>query len=147
MNAADVGELRRRGDVFFAAFTSGEGLDERMDALRAALVPGAVITRTCGLEPEVYDVESFLAPRRAMLTDGSLTDFRERAVDGRIDVFGDIAHWFGRYEKDGRLHGEPYAGAGMKSIQFVRTSAGWRIVAAAWDDERPGLGPHDHVSA
>jgi hypothetical protein len=27
----------------------------------------------------------------------------------------------------------------MKSIQLVRTAAGWRITAAAWDDERPGV--------
>jgi len=27
----------------------------------------------------------------------------------------------------------------MKTIQFIRTSEGWRISAAAWDDERPGL--------
>lgn len=27
----------------------------------------------------------------------------------------------------------------MKTLQFVRTSAGWRINAAAWADERDGL--------
>jgi hypothetical protein len=29
------------------------------------------------------------------------------------------------------------ARGGMKSIQFVRTDAGWRISAAGWDDDRP----------
>jgi hypothetical protein len=27
----------------------------------------------------------------------------------------------------------------MKTLQFVRPAAGWRISAAAWDDERDGL--------
>lgn len=27
----------------------------------------------------------------------------------------------------------------MKSLQFVRTGEGWRISAAAWDDEREGV--------
>jgi hypothetical protein len=27
----------------------------------------------------------------------------------------------------------------VKTLQFVRTGAGWRISAAAWDDERDGL--------
>ena len=27
----------------------------------------------------------------------------------------------------------------MKTLQFVRTPAGWRISAVAWDDERDGL--------
>ena len=28
---------------------------------------------------------------------------------------------------------------GIISTQFVKTTAGWRISAMAWDDERPGL--------
>jgi hypothetical protein len=27
----------------------------------------------------------------------------------------------------------------MKSVQLVRTADGWRIAAAVWDDERPGV--------
>jgi RimJ/RimL family protein N-acetyltransferase len=140
----DAAEIRRVIDTFFAAFTSGEGVDERLDALRVVLLPSAVVTRTCGMPPEVYDVESFIAPRRTMLLDGTLVDFSEHASAGRVEVFGDIAHWFGRYEKDGLLRGQPAPGEGMKSVQLVRTSEGWRISAAAWDDVRPGVARSDH---
>lgn len=144
---SDVAEILGLVRCFFAAFTTGDGVDERLDALRAAMLPQAVITRTCGQSPAVYSVESFIAPRRALLIDGSLAEFSEHATQGGVDVFGDIAHWFGRYIKDGLFHGQPYRGAGMKSMQFVRTNDGWRISAAAWDDERPGLSPHDHCWA
>jgi RimJ/RimL family protein N-acetyltransferase len=143
----DVAQILGLVRCFFAAFTTGDGVDDRLDALRAALLPQAVVIRTCGQSPAVYSVESFIAPRRGLLTDGSLTEFSEQATQGRVDVFGDIAHWFGRYTKNGMFHGAPYPGAGMKSMQFVRTDAGWRISAAAWDDERPGLGPDDHHQA
>ena len=142
-DVAAIGDLVR---CFFAAFTSGDRAESGIEALRAAMLPDAIVVRTCGQTPTVYGVESFLAPRHRLLTDGSLTEFTEQAGRGRIDVFGDIGHWFGHYTKDGLLHGEPYPGAGMKSIQFVRTAAGWRISAAAWDDARPGLGPDDHLS-
>ncbi|MFI7428688.1 GNAT family N-acetyltransferase [Micromonospora sp. NPDC049836] len=122
---------------YFDAFTSGPGVDERMAALRDAMLPGAIIVRTCGATPTVYDVDAFIEPRRAMLTDGTLTDFQEEARSGRLDLFGDIAQWFGRYAKKGRMNDTPYTGGGMKSIQFVRTDAGWRISAAVWDDDRP----------
>lgn len=141
---SDVDEIRGLVRTFFAAFTTGSHVHAALDALRAALAPWAVVVRTCGQEPAFYDVESFIAPRRTMLTDGSLVDFSEAATGGRIELFGDIAHWFGRYTKDGLLHGTSCRGAGMKSIQFVRTGDGWRISAAAWDDDRPGLGAHDH---
>jgi hypothetical protein len=143
----DLADLQDVVDRFFAAFRSGPGIDARMDDLRALFVPGAVIVRTCGLRPEVYDVDGFIAPRQALLAGGELADFREWAVSGRLEVFGDVAHWFGSYAKDGLQRGRPIPGRGMKSLQFVRTGAGWRISAAAWDDERDGLGPTDHIEA
>lgn len=135
--AADRAEIESLVRCFLDAFTSGDGVDERMAALRRAMLPGARIVRTCGAEPVAYDVDSFLEPRRTMLTDGTLTDFHEEVRSGRLDVFGDIAQWFGRYAKEGVKDGVPLAGGGMKSVQLVRTGAGWRISAVAWDDDRP----------
>ena len=146
--AGDVEAVLEVVRTFFAAFTSGPPaeVDARLDALRAVLLPEAVVVRTCGQAPAVYDVATFVEPRRALLTDGTLTDFSERAVQGRVEVFGDVASWFGSYEKDGLLRGEPGSGAGMKSVQLIRTEGGWRISAAAWDDERDGLALGDHVA-
>ena len=66
--AADEGQIAALVDVFFAAFASGPDITDRMDALRAVLLPEAVIVRTCGMTPAVYDVDGFLAPRLALLT-------------------------------------------------------------------------------
>jgi hypothetical protein len=125
--------------TFFEAFTSGPGCAERMDALRAAFLPQAVIVRTGGGEPAVYDVDGFIAPRQVILTDGTLEEFHEWELSGHTELFGDIAHHFCSYEKEGVQAGEPLAGRGMKTMQLVRTDAGWRISGVAWDDEREGL--------
>ncbi|GAA1370124.1 DUF4440 domain-containing protein [Catellatospora chokoriensis] len=125
--------------TFFAAFTSGPDSTARLDALRELFLPGAVIVKTCGGEPTVYGVDGFIAPRQALLAGGTLTEFREWALPGRTEVFGDIAQHFCAYAKSGTQHGTAFIGRGMKTIQFVRTGAGWRISAAAWDDEREGL--------
>ena len=125
--------------TFFAAFTSGPGAPARLDALRQAFLPEAVIVRTGGGEPTVYGVESFIAPRQELLTNGTLTDFREWELSGHTEVFGDIAQHFCSYAKAGVQQGTAFTGRGMKTLQFVRTAAGWRISAAAWDDERDGL--------
>ena len=87
----------------------------------------------------MYDVDGFIAPRRELLMSGTLTDFTEWRGSGRTDVFGDIAHWWGDYGKAGAQDGEAFTGRGMKSMQLVRMPDGWRISAAAWDDEREGL--------
>ena len=125
--------------TFFAAFVSGAGCAARLDALRQLFLPEAMIIRTCGEEPVVQGVDDFIAPRRELLGGGSLTDFSEWELSGRTEVFGDIAAHFCSYAKAGLRDGVPFAARGMKAIQLVRTSAGWRISAAAWDDERDGL--------
>lgn len=125
--------------IFFAAFTSGADCAERIEDLRAAFLPGAVVVRTCGADPVVYDVDGFLAPRLALLTGGTLTDFREWPLTGRTDLWGDVAQHVGGYAKSWEQDGARVEGRGFKTLQFVRTPAGWRISAAAWDDEREGL--------
>ena len=124
---------------FFEAFTSGPGCDERMDSLPDLFLPKAVIVRTCGEEPMTYDVAAFIAPRRALLTSGAVTDFREWDLDGHTEVFGDIAQHLCSYAKQWRQDGEAKSGRGMKSFQLVRTAQGWRISGAVWDDERDGV--------
>ena len=125
--------------TFFAAFTSGPGVEARIEALRAAFLPEAVVVRTCGGVPVVYDVDGFLRPRAALLTDGTLVGFSEWELQGRTDVFGDVAQHFCSYAKEGVQDGVPFTGRGMKTLQLVRMPTGWRISGAAWDDEREGL--------
>jgi hypothetical protein len=130
--------------TYFEAFTSGPGCADRMEALRATFLPEAVIVRAGGGDPAVYDVDGFIAPRQALLTDGTLEQFHEWELSGHTEVFGNIAHHFCSYAKEGVQGGAPFTGRGMKTIQLVRTSAGWRISGAAWDDEREGLSLDDH---
>ena len=140
---ADRAEIAEIVRTYFDAFTSGPGCEERMAALRATLLPEAVIVRTGGGEPAVYDVDGFIAPRQKILTDGTLKDFHEWELSGHTELFGDIAHHFCSYAKEGVQAGEPFTGRGMKTLQLVRTAAGWRISASAWDDEREGLSLED----
>jgi hypothetical protein len=138
-STADRAAIEAIVRAFFAAFVSGPDSADRLAELAALFLPGAVIVRTCGGEPAVYDVDGFLAPRLALLAGGTLTGFREWEVRGHTEIFGDIAHHFGSYAKAGLQDGEPFTGRGMKTLQFVRLPAGWRISAVAWDDERDGL--------
>jgi len=137
--AKDQAEIEAVVRTFFAAFVSGPECAARLAALPELFLKEAVIVRTCGLTPAVYDVDGFIAPRKALLTSGALQDFREWEVSGRTEVFGDIAQRVCSYAKAGIQDGRPFSARGMKMLQFVRTPAGWRISAAAWDDERDGL--------
>jgi hypothetical protein len=145
--STDLEQITDLVERFFDAFTSGPDLPARLDGLRELFLPGAVVVRTCGLPLTVYDVDGFIAPRLALLTGGTVTDFREWETAGRTEVFGDVAHHWCSYAKEWTQGDQRVTGAGMKTIQFVRTESGWRIAAAAWDDARYGLDLADVISA
>jgi hypothetical protein len=80
-------------------------------------------------------LQEFISPREAMLTGGSLVEFHEWETEAKTFVSGVTATRICRYEKEGRLNGEPYAGRGAKSIQMTRTPEGWRILSILWEDD------------
>lgn len=132
-------EIDQLTAVFFQAFTNrGVG---RVDfsGLPRLFLPEALIIKSCGAPAEIYDLEGFLAPRERLLNSGSLVDFEEEEVEESTSIFGNIAQRFSLYQKSGVLDGKPFETRGMKTFQYLRTSAGWRISSVSWDDERPGL--------
>ncbi|MFJ5808485.1 DUF4440 domain-containing protein [Streptomyces sp. NPDC093093] len=118
---------------FFAAFDNRGGKRADVERIRRLLLPGGVIVKT-GPEFTAYTVEEFIAPRRALLSDGRLVEFTEWETSERTEIAGDIASRFGEYRKSGIMDGEPFEGGGTKTIQFVRTPEGWRISALSWHD-------------
>ena len=135
----DKAILDRMTRSFLQAFSPGEDGRVSLGLLRNLFLPEAVIIKACGPTPEVYSLEAFIAPREKLLNDGTLTEFREEEVTARTDIFGNMACRLSVYRKQGRLNGQAFATNGMKTLHFVRTSAGWRMSALAWDDERAGL--------
>lgn len=148
--STDLCDIRQVVEEFFGAFTSGPGLDARLDRLAVLMLPQAVVVRGGGGHPVVSSVEEFIAPRRLLLTSGQLIDFAEWPETSRIDVFGDLAHYFCVYAKRGRRDGITFEARGVKSVQLVRTPTGWRISALSWHDEEaarpvPALSELSHV--
>ncbi|MEU1725670.1 GNAT family protein [Nonomuraea sp. NPDC005692] len=128
-------ELDRLMAAFLDAFTNTGGRRPDVGAVRGLFVPQAMIVNNTGSEPVVHDLDGFVEPRQRMLTDGTLTEFREWEVAERTEIFGSVAQRFSDYRKSGVRDGVRFEGAGRKTTQFVRTPAGWRMSSMAWDDE------------
>lgn len=134
METSDKRQIDELTARFFRAFDNRDGAPA-CDVLYQCFAPWALVVKNIGGAPEVYDVATFVEPRRAILTDGSMTDFSEWEVSGRTEIFGNIAQRFSRYAKSGTSRGESFEGGGTKSIQFVRLAGEWRITSLVWDDE------------
>lgn len=130
-----------RGDIdqviaaFFAAFDNRSGQAPGLAGLPGLFMPGAIIVKRTSGRAETMTVESFIAPRAALLTGGRLVNFHEWETEAETLVSGSLAVRIGAYQKSGLMDGAAYGGGGTKHISLVLTQAGWRIVSVAWEDD------------
>ena len=121
--------------AMFDLFTNADGREPRVDAARELFLPGSSIVKNTAAGPEVYTLERFIETRSAILTDGSLTGFREQELQASTEIEGDHAERVCTYTKSGVMDGAPFTTRGVKVMRLARTAAGWRLAALAWDDE------------
>jgi hypothetical protein len=136
---ADEQAIDRTVQAFFGLFTNRNGVRPNLGAIFDLCIPEAIISKCVAPAPEVFTLEEFIAPREALLCNGTLTDFQESETAERTVIVGNIAQRVCTYAKSGVLDGVPFRSRGVKVFQLIRSPAGWRIAAVAWDDEREGL--------
>ncbi|WP_374351465.1 hypothetical protein [Chitinimonas sp.] len=124
---------------FLQAFSQTPDAPVDLGILHSLCLPQALMVKCVGAERQVYDLASFIAPREALLNGGGISGFREYPLEGRTDVFGQIAQHLCSYEKSWLAGGQARQGRGVKTFQLVRMNDGWKISAMAWDDEREHL--------
>ena len=122
-------------NTFFGAFTNGGGAPANIDALYRLFLPQCVIVGIGAGAAKVYDLAGFVEPRRALLSDGTMTGFREEEISQETAIFGNIARRTSRYRKAWMASGLPQTGSGVKSLEFVRMPEGWKIAALLWEDD------------
>jgi RimJ/RimL family protein N-acetyltransferase len=133
---AQIDALTRR---FLAAFTNCGGVIPTLPALPHWFMADATVRVADALGTIITtDLHGFIAPRAELLARGRLVDFEERETESRTDVRDAIAQRWLRYAKRGTLDGVAFEGEGTKSLQFVRSSRGWKIASLAWTDDAPG---------
>jgi RimJ/RimL family protein N-acetyltransferase len=120
---------------FYGLFTNISAELSDWDKLLSLCLPTLQIIKKTEQTEEVYDLESFMTPRKKILSDGTLTDFEEHEITAETRIVGRIAHRFSRYEKKGNLKGASFQSKGNKLFQYVKTATGWKISSVIWEDE------------
>ena len=126
-------------EAFFRAVSFDEGEKPGYSNLYNVFIEGGLLIKNSSSVPEIATVQQFIEPRQRLVDSGELTYFKEAETAEITEIFGNVAHRFSTYEKRGINAGAEVKGRGVISMQFIRTPAGWKFSAMAWDDERPGL--------
>jgi len=138
-NASIAAELDRLVAAFFSAVSFETGSAPTYDAIRDLFIAQGLLIKNVSSTPEICSIDTFIAPRRALVASGALTRFNEVELSHTNDIFGNVAQRLSVYAKSGVQNGTAFEARGVTFTQFISTPEGWRISAMAWDDERPGL--------
>ncbi|TZF84257.1 DUF4440 domain-containing protein [Cognatilysobacter lacus] len=123
--------------AFYAMFDNRNGASPLLATPEHVFLPDALIVRRDGDRVACMHLDGFIGPRRAWLSDGTLSGFHEWETASRTAVAGDIATRLSAYRKQGLRDGTAFDGEGAKSLQLVRAPAGWRIASVLWQDGGP----------
>jgi RimJ/RimL family protein N-acetyltransferase len=119
---------------FFGIFTNRNKQPD-WGLIRALCLPEALIIKKAGDTETIYNLDTFMEPRKKILSDGTLNEFEEKEIREETTVVGNIAQRFSNYQKSGYLNGIHFKEYGNKLFQFVKTTAGWKISSVIWEDE------------
>lgn len=120
---------------FYRVFNNRAGRLPNVSALPFWLMPRVMINRSEKDGMQRVDLRDFMRQRYELLGPGGrLQDYEEVVSTKRLEMHGRVAHVWLRYQQQGRLEGRRFSAQGVKSIQLVKLSEGWKIAALASED-------------
>ena len=135
IHPSDKIEINNLTEQFFNLFDNTNNKIPDWTIVQKICIPEIIIIKKTGLTAVVYNLTNFIEPRRAILSNGTLTNFQEQELEEETQIIGHIAHRRSRYQKSGSLSGKPFIETGTKLFQFIKTNQGWRINALVWEDD------------
>lgn len=135
MEDQNLPEINALVERFFSLFTNTQGNEPQVDNIKHMFIEQGIIINATTTPTQVYSLDEFIAPRKAWLSDGTLTDFSEWETSHNTSVFGNIAQRYVTYQKSGYLKGAYFETKGVKNIQLIKTNGVWKIVSVTWYDE------------
>jgi Rieske Fe-S protein len=122
--------------VFFDIFNNTNQKEPDWTIINHVCIPETIIIKKSDTSEVVYNLDSFIDPRRKILTDGTLTDFQESEINEETKIIGNIAQRFSKFQKYGYLNGNYFKEYGNKFFQFIKTNHGWKINSLIWEDDK-----------
>ena len=135
IHPSDKIEINNLTEQFFNLFDNTNNKIPDWTIAQKICIPEILIIKKTGLSEVVYDLANFIEPRKAILSNGTLTNFQEQELHEETQIIGHIAQRRSRYQKSGNRSGKLFVETGTKLFQFIKTNHGWRINSLVWEDD------------
>jgi len=115
------------------SFMDGEMPD--LDTVRDLFYDDATLFNLSFGKPITYSAASFVQSIEDSIEDGKLTQFMQRELYAKTEIFGRVAQRVSVYEYSFAYHEIENLPKGINYIQFIQVDDLWRITSMAWNDE------------
>jgi len=106
-----------------------------LDTVRDLFFEGGALFNLSFGKPISYTVNSFIHSIEGSIEDGQLTQFMQRELYSKTEIFGRVAQRVSVYEYSFAYHEIENLPKGINYIQFIQVDDLWRITSMAWNDE------------
>jgi hypothetical protein len=96
--------------------------------------PGLLINMSFG-KPVIYTADEFTSALAGQIEEGQLTQFMQRELYAKTEIFGKIARRTSVYEYSLVYSETQNLPRGVNYIQFIQVGDLWRISSMIWNDE------------
>ncbi len=90
----DLNLINNLTSQFFDVFTNTSNRIPNVSALKEMFIKEGIITSNTDGNTLIYSIDSFMAPRIEMLTNGTLLNFSEYEVSHKTEIYNTIAIGF-----------------------------------------------------
>jgi hypothetical protein len=115
------------------SFRDGETPD--FGQLKALFYGNGILVNNSFAKPIPFTAESFIQAMEAQVADGNITQFVEREIYAKTDIFGKVAQRISVYEYSFVDIAEGRLPKGINFIQYVQVEGKWRVTSLVWSDE------------
>lgn len=133
---ADKFNIDQLTKSFFNIFTNSNKQQPNWSLIHTICLPETIIIKKSSNEEEVYNLNTFIEPRKKILSDGTLTEFEEYEIFEETKIIGNIAQRFSKFQKNGYFNKTHFKEQGNKLFQYVKTNNGWKISSVIWEDDK-----------
>jgi RimJ/RimL family protein N-acetyltransferase len=133
---ADKFNIDQLTKSFFNIFTNSNKQQPNWSLIHTICLPETIIIKKSSNEEEVYNLNTFIGPRKKILSDGTLTEFEEYEIFEETRIIGNIAQRFSKFQKNGYFNKTHFKEQGNKLFQYVKTNNGWKISSVTWEDDK-----------
>ena len=121
---------------FYESLSFQDGEMPDLETVISSFYDGGLLINNSLSKPIRYTAESFIAELEQQIEDGKLTQFMQRELYSKTEIFGKIAQRISVYEYNlGDYYSTTDLPRGISYIQFIQADDNWLITSMVWNDE------------